>query len=140
MNLDKHTTIARLRSAIRAQESASRGLRAQINALRAEGPSTGQERCNLNVRRKTLGGETRILLLALAMVRGRTYASQESKTRDGVASLDIARVALGVDLYVKGTWKRTAEYDLAAAECPAIAEWVKGAPSPVTHEPAAVAA
>ena len=100
----------------------------------------GQERCNLNVRRKTLGSETRILLLALAMVRGRTYASQESKTRDGVASLDIARVALGVDLYVKGTWKRTAEYDLAAAECPVIAEWVKGGPSPVTHEPVAVAA
>lgn len=140
MNIDKHTTIARLRSAIRTQEAASRGLRAQINALRAEGPSTGQERCNLNVRRKTLGSETRILLLALAMVRGRTYASQESKTRDSVASLDIARVALGVDLYVKGSWKRTAEYDLAAAECAAIAEWVKGGPSPVTHEPAAVAA
>jgi hypothetical protein len=139
MNIDKHATIARLRSAIRSQESASRELRQEINALRVQGPSSGQARCNLNVRRKALGGETRVLLLALAMVLGRPYASQESTARDVVASLAIARDALGIDLYVKGSWKRTAEYDLAAAACPAITAWVKGGPSPVV-EAVAVAA
>lgn len=138
MNLDKHTTIARLRSAIRSQESASRGLRAQINALRAEGPSTGPQRHDLHQRKQSLGSETRVLLLALAMVRGRPYASAEQRARNPVAVIYVAYAALGVSwksAIADDDWKR------AGSASEAVNAWVKGAPSPVTDaEPVAVAA
>jgi hypothetical protein len=139
MNLDKHATIARLRSTIRSQESASRGMRQEINALRVEGPSSGQARCNLNVRRKAIGCETRVLLLALAMVRGRPYASQESTAREAVPAMDVTRASLGLPLGY-GSISNDA-LTACMAEINGVAAWAKGGPSPVTYAaPVAVAA
>lgn len=136
MNLDKHTTIARLRSAIRSQESASRGLRAQINALRAEGPSTGQERSRLHRTKQEVGRETRDALLALAMVRGRAYRDVEQKTNCPPQAFGVAERALGVGT-VHGGPDAVA---LVRAHIKEVTAWFDGGPSPVTHEPAAVAA
>lgn len=141
MNIDKHATIARLRSAIRTQESLSRDLRAQVNTLRSGGPATGPQRHALHMERQAIGQETRLSLLALAMVRGRAYRSQEPKADSTPAAFYLACRALGAVPYEPGSWKRTPAADIAQTHAATVAEWVKGGPSPVTHaEPMAVAA
>ena len=98
MNIDKHSTIVRLRSSIRSQEAASRDLRAQINVLRLQGPSTGQERCNLHREKGYLASDTRDMLLALAMVRGRSYRTVEQKTNWPPQQYSVAARVLGISL------------------------------------------
>lgn len=115
MNIDKYETIQVLRIAIRSQVALSREKRAEINTLRAEGPSTGQTRCNLNVRRKAIGSDTRDLLLALAFVRGRTYATVERKT-------DCAPYAGNVidAVMVHTRWREAPTAEEKAAHCDAL--------------------
>lgn len=139
MNIDKHATIAHLRSAIRSQESASRALRQEINALRAGGPATGPDRSMLHQRKQALGCDTRALLLALAMVRGRTYRSVEATARETVPVVQVTRAALGISL----DWRSVTSAEMSAcmSHVDAVAAWAKGGPSPVTYaEPVAVAA
>ena len=139
MNIDKHSTIARLRSAIRTQESLSRDLRAQINALRLGGPATGPQRSALHQKKQTIGITTRALLLALAMVRGRPRSSQEPVASKGVWTIHVVRAVL--DIPVNERCLTNEELGRCMAVATEVEAWASGGPSPVTHaEPMAVAA
>jgi hypothetical protein len=128
MNLDKHSTIVRLRSSIRSQEAASRDLRAQINALRLQGPSTGQERCNLHRRKQVLGGATREMLLALAFVRGRPYRTVEQSGGMQGMETTVAAAVIGIAYLIPGerAWSvvRHPRADEADALAPAVKAWL----------------
>ena len=139
MIIDKHSTITRLRSAIRSQEAASRGLRTQINALRVEGPSTGPQRSALHQQKQAIGVVTRALLLALAMVRGRSRQSQEPVSRKGAWGIYVVRAVL--DIPIDGRCLTNEELSRCMAVITEIDAWLAGGPSPVVcAEPMAVAA
>lgn len=140
MILDTHSTLIRLRSFIRAQETASREHRQSINALRAEGPASGPLRSLIHQRKQALGRDTRAALLALAVVRGRAYRSAEATAREPVPCFDIARILLDVVPVDPVTRHVTDAYLRCINESLAIEAWAKGGPSPIEAPAVAVAA
>lgn len=108
MTIDKYATILRLRTAIRAQETLSREVRAEIVAIAPQGPSSGPARSALWQEKRALGAVTRTLLLALAMVRGRAYPTVEQRPRTGFSAFDVA-------LHLAGT-TATALFDIRNTE------------------------
>lgn len=149
MNIDKHSTIVRLRASIRSQEAASRDLRRQINTLRAEGPSTGQERCNLHRRKQVLGGDTREMLLALAFMRGRPYRAAEQYAGTEPYVTAVACAVLGIEYMLPNDrgWRiiRHPRADEADALAPDVKAWLTAddaveAPAATAQTEAAVAA
>ncbi len=78
------------------KESAAQGadLQRQISVLRAQ-PDTGSERHQLWIRKKAVGAESRRLLLAYALLRGRPYAQLEPKCHEKASAWWIEQVIHG---------------------------------------------
>ena len=83
--IDSLSSVSSFRSALRAsiasKAAQSKSLRAEINAKRSDSGS-GPERHRIELERRALGSQTRLLLLMLAMLRGRTRASLEPVARE----------------------------------------------------------
>lgn len=125
MNIDKHETIRAIRSAIREQVSLSRAKRAEIDRLRAEGPSTGPLRCALWREKRSIGSDTRDLLLALGFVRGRSYARIEPHTREAPYAGNVLNALFAHARHPSGATEGEIEAFREDAERGVVA-WLKG--------------
>jgi len=92
---DKLALRALIKEQIKVREARSRALSAEIQKLKEGGAATGQERCKLQAQRKYLGVQTRALLVAYSILRGRPLWRQEPKYQHGrnlsVSQIDVLR-------------------------------------------------
>ena len=82
------SAIAILRQQIKANAEKGSAIRAEITRLRGQ-PDTGPERHALWQDKRAIGLETRHLLLAYGILRGRSYVSIEPRSRTEPSAFDV---------------------------------------------------
>lgn len=110
------TVVQNIRSAIKTNEARSRELGAQIRAMTTSTPETDRERQRLRDEQKGIGSDTRYLLLALALVRGKGRWTQEARSSYGV---NASGLAMTLELHGGTTAFSAEQIDAWAVRSPA---------------------